>query len=422
MARIGAMNPGAAPSPPLLDIEFVRSQFPAFEQSGLDGWAFFENAGGSYTSRQTIDRLHRFYTETKVQPYGPYPASKTAGQQMDDAYVRLAGILNVGPDEVHIGPSTSQNTYVLAHAFRIGWADGDEIVVTKQDHEANSGVWRRLADTGITVREWAIDPETGLLDPADLAPLISERTRLVAFPHCSNIIGYENPVADICTMLTEAGVVSVVDGVSSAPHGLPDVAELGADIYLFSAYKTWGPHQGVMTVRRSVCDSLANQSHWFNNSSIRKRLVPAGPDHAQVAAMNGVVDYLDAVHEAHFDDGALPADRGRRVHGLIRAHETALLTALLDFLASRDDVRIVGPATIERRVPTVAVLPNKNSSDVAADLAEHQVMAGSGHFYAMRVLDAMNIPTDPGVLRLSFVHYTTMNEIDQLITALDHTL
>ena len=407
---------------PTLDIDFVRSQFPAFEQPTLDGWAFFENAGGSYASRQTIERLHRFYTETKVQPYAPYPASTLGGRQMDDAYTRLAGILNVGPDEVHIGPSTSQNTYVLSRAFRSTWSDGDEIIVTNQDHEANSGVWRRLADQGITVREWSIDPTTGLLDPADLTGLINERTKLAALPHCSNIIGSENPVADLCALLSDASVVSVVDGVSAAPHGLPDVAALGADVYLFSAYKTWGPHQGVMTVRRRVSDSLPNQSHWFNEDEIHKRLVPAGPDHAQVAAMNGVADYLDAVHEAHFDDGALPAERGQRVHDLIRAHETALLAPLLDFLSSRTDVRIVGPEKADQRVPTVAVLPSKDPAEVAEALVEHKVMAGAGDFYAVRVLEAMDIAPDPGVLRLSFVHYTSVAEIDQLIAALDATL
>ena len=407
---------------PSLNLDFVRSQFPAFAEQSLDGWAFFENAGGSYASRQTIDRLHRFYTETKVQPYAPYPAAAAGGQQMDDAYVRLAGIMNIRTDEVHIGPSTSQNTYVLAEAFRALWNEGDEIIVTNQDHEANSGAWRRLGDRGITVKEWSLNPVTGMLDPADLNDLITERTKLAAFPHCSNIIGHENPVAEISTILRDAGVVSVVDGVSAAPHGLPDVDALGADVYLFSAYKTWGPHQGVMTVRRAVCDSLPNQSHYFNDGEITKRLVPAGPDHAQVAAMNGVVDYLDAVHEAHFDDGAPPDERGRRVHDLFRAHERELLTPLLDFLQSRNDVRILGPSDATIRVPTVAVMPSKNPMDVAVALADHKVMAGAGNFYAVRVLQAMDIALDPGVLRLSFVHYTSRDEIDQLITALDATL
>jgi len=404
-----------------LNLDFVRAQFPALDQGELQGWAFFENAGGSYACQQTIDRLHRFYTETKVQPYAPYPASAAGGALMDDAYRRLAGILNVGADEVHIGPSTSQNTYVLAHAFRAGWSDGDEIIVTNQDHEANSGAWRRLADRGITVREWKIDADTGKLDPQDLEELLTDRTRLAAFPHCSNIIGHENPVTAICRTLAAAGVVSVVDGVSAAPHGLPDVAALGADIYLFSAYKTWGPHQGVMTVKRSVCDSLANQSHYFNDGEITKRLIPAGPDHAQVAAMNGVVDYLDAVHEAHFDDGAPAGERGRRVHDLFRTHEERLLAPLLEYLRDRSDVRILGPDDTSERVPTVALVPTKNPQTIAAALADHKVMAGAGDFYAVRVLEAMGVPLDPGVLRLSFVHYTSVAEIDQLISALDAT-
>ncbi len=407
---------------PPFDLDFVRGQFPAFDEPSLDGWAFFENAGGSYACRQTVDRLHAFYTKTKVQPYAPYPASTEGGRQMDDAYIRLAGVLNVGSDEVHIGPSTSQNTYVLAHSFRSIWADGDEIIVTNQDHEANTGVWRRLADTGIAVKEWKIDPETGVLDPALLESLITERTKLVAFPHCSNIIAHDNPVAAICSTLRARGIVSVVDGVSAAPHGLPDVHALGADIYLFSAYKTWGPHQGVMTVRRSVCDSLTNQSHYFNDDSIRTRLIPAGPDHAQVAAMNGVVDYIDALHEAHFDDGAMPNERGQRVHDLIRAREIALLTPLLEFLESRNDVRVLGPTNPEVRLPTVALLSGRDPHDVARDLVEHKVMAGAGNFYGLRAIEGVGIPSDPGVLRVSFVHYTAPEEVEQLITALDAAL
>ncbi len=127
---------------PDLDVDFVRRQFPAFSEPSLDGWAFFENAGGSYTCRQVIDRLMTFYTRTKVQPYYPYPASEAAGAAMDEAYLRLAGYLNVTADEVHLGPSTSQNTYVLERALRSLWAEGDEIVVSNQDHEANAGPWR----------------------------------------------------------------------------------------------------------------------------------------------------------------------------------------------------------------------------------------------------------------------------------------
>ena len=422
MAGVGTVSTETGETEPTLDLDFIRAQFPAFSEPSLDGWAFFENAGGSYACRQTVSRLHDFYTQTKVQPYGPFPAATKGGQLMDDAYVRLAGAMNVGQDEVHIGPSTSQNTYVLSKAFRETWEDGDEIIVTNQDHEANSGVWRRLADTGITVREWKVDPQTGTLDPTDLAELFTDKTRLVAFPHVSNIIGHINPVAEICEMIADAGAVSVVDGVSAAPHGLPDVSTLGADIYLFSAYKTWGPHQGVMTVKRAVCHGLPNQSHYFNESYLRKKLLPAGPDHAQIAAMNGVVDYIDTVHEAHFDDGALPSERAQRVHDLFRRTETDLLTPLLDSLRDNPKARLLGPDDPVTRVPTVALLTERNPGEIATEMLDKKIGADSGNFYAVRVLDAMGVPLDPGVLRLSFVHYTSPDEVARLSEALAESL
>ena len=407
---------------PVLDIDFARAQFPAFSHPELRGWAFFENAGGSYACRQTIERLTAYYTRRKVQPYATYPASAAAGMEMDGAHARLAALMNVEAEELHVGPSTSQNTVTLANAFRATWTDGDEVIVTNQDHEANSGVWRRLADRGITVKEWQVDPERGILDPAELASLLTDRTRLVAFPHCSNIVGHENPVADIMALVHSAGAVGVVDGVSAAPHGLADVGALGADVYLYSAYKTYGPHQGVFTVRRSVMEGLVNQSHYFNDGEVHKRMVPAGPDHAQVAALQGVADYIDELHDHHFDATPDAAERGRRVHRLMRSREVTLLTPLLDYLSSRSDLRILGPTDPSVRVPTVAMTTRTHPLEIARRLGDHKVMCDAGDFYAVRVIEAMGVPIDPGVLRLSFVHYTTEAEIDQLIRALDAEL
>ena len=142
-----------------LDLDFVRQQFPAFSEPSLDGYAYFENAGGSYACKQVIERLNHFYRAAKMQPYGLTPVSEAAGDDMDAAPARLAEYLNVQEQEVHVGPSTSQNTYVLAKAVQRVLKPGDEIIVTQQDHEANSGCWRRLAEQGFTVREWQVDPE-----------------------------------------------------------------------------------------------------------------------------------------------------------------------------------------------------------------------------------------------------------------------
>jgi len=402
-----------------LDVDFVRKQFPAFEEPSLKDQAFFENAGGSYACAHVIRRLDTYYRRLKVQPYYPFRASTEAGAWMDAAYARLAEYLGVETDEVHLGPSTSQNTYVLAQAFREILKAGDEIVVTNQDHEANGGVWRRLAAAGITVKEWRVDGETGALDPAQLDGLLTERTRLVAFPHCSNIVAQVNPVAEIAAKAHAVGAVTVVDGVSWAPHGLPDVKELGADAYVFSLYKVYGPHQGAMVVRRALAERLGNEGHYFNAPYPRKRLLPAGPDHAQIAAVRGIAEYFDDL-DAHHGGGPAAA-RPQRVRALLRNAEVSLLPRVLDYLTSRSDVRLLGTADAHQRASTVAFAPRqRDPQDVVVKLAERGVMAGFGHFYALRLLEALGAPG--GAVRVSFVHYTSKDDITQLLGALDAAL
>jgi selenocysteine lyase/cysteine desulfurase len=405
-----------------LDTDFVRAQFPGFETPDLKGKVFLENAGGSLPCRQVVDRLARFYRERKVQPYALYDASRKGGEEMDEARTRLAAMLGVETDEVSFGPSTTQNTYVLAQAFRRHLAPGDAIVVTNQDHEANTGPWRRLADDGIEVREGRIDPETGHLDPAGLDALLDGRVKLVCFPHCSNVVAEVNDVAGITAKAHAAGAVVCVDGVSYAPHGFPDVGALGADIYLFSAYKTYGPHQGIMVIRRDLGMRLPNQGHYFNADTLYKRFTPAGPDHAQIAACAGMADYVDALHAHHFGDDAAPNARAAAVHDLMRAQEVALLQPLLDHLAAKNSVRLLGPTDAALRAPTVAVALARPGRDVAADLVARGMLCDGGNFYAVRALEAQGIDPEHGVLRMSFVHYTTEAEVDRLISALDQVL
>lgn len=410
--------------PALLDFDtaYARRQFPAFEEPGLTGQAYFDNAGGSFACRPVVEHLDRFYRQTKLQPYGVHPASRRGGEEMDQAYAGLARYLGVSAEEVHLGPSTSQNTYVLAQAFAGVLQPGDEIIVTNQDHEANSGVWRRLAARGLVIREWTVEPDTGELDPARLEPLLNERTRVVAFTHCSNILGQINPVAQICARVRAAGAVSIVDGVSFAAHGLPDVGALGADAYLFSLYKTFGPHLGAMVVREPLALRLGNQSHYFNAGYRHKWFVPAGPDHAQVAASSSVVRYLDelcAHHATELPAAEYPAYSRR----LLRDAEQRLLPELLDFCASDRRVRLLGPSDAAQRAATVSLLPLRVSPRQAVQaLAERGVIAGGSHFYAVRLLEALGLDPDHGVLRLSFVHYTDAAELKQLLAALDQVL
>lgn len=402
-----------------LDLNFVRSQFPAFKEPTLKGWAFFENAGGSYPCIQVINKLTNFYMKNKVQVYYPYPTSTLAGNLMDASYKRMADYMNVDEIEIHFGPSTTQNIYVLANAMRPMWNDGDEIIVSCQDHEANSGSWRRLAKQGIKIIDWHVNPKTGLLELESLERLLSDKTKMVAFPHCSNVIGHINPVEEISQLTQKHGALSVVDGVGLAPHGFPNLKILGADIYLFSLYKTFGPHLGLMYVNKDLVLKMENQSHYFKKGITRSMLTPAGPDHAQIASASGILDYFDAIYKHHFKEEVEPAERNRKLNELFYEHENALLSKLLEFLKSRDDIQIIGPETSIDRAPIVSIIPTeKNIKKVYARLIKHKLMLGIGNFYAVRPLLDMDIPIQPGVIRISFLHYTTFEEIDQLIEGL----
>ena len=403
-----------------LDRDFVRRQFPAFSEPSLNGQAHFENAGGSYACQPVVDRLCNYYKRNKVQPYYAFEASAVAGEMMDTSLVRLGEYLNLDANEVHMGPSTSQNTAMLAQAFRKVLNKGDEIIVTNQDHEANIGVWRKLGHEGIIIREWRIDPSSGQLNPDDLDALINDRTKLLAFCHCSNVIAHINPVAEICAKARAASVITVVDGVSYCGHGLPDIKALGPDIYLFSLYKVFGPHQGVMTIHPEVAELLGNQGHFFNDGVTHKQFLPAGPDHAQVAATSGVLDYFDQLAEHHQLDNN---NRPRAVAKLLRDSELELLPQLLDYLQRQKDVRLLGPADANIRAATVSCVSRYHDAHaLARALAPLGIMAGSGHFYGYRQITALGEDPNRGVLRLSFVHYTTQAEIDQLLGALDQVL
>lgn len=404
-----------------LDLEYTRSQFPAFNAASLVGQSFFENAGGSFMCQQVMNRFQRYFEQRKVQPYYAFSASVEAGAEMDLAVVRFARYLNVMPNEVLFGPSTSQNTYVLANAMRQRLVAGDAIVVSGQEHEANSGVWRKLAENGVDLRIWPIDVDDGRLHSANLLPLLDQSVKLVAMTHCSNLIGEINNVREIADLTHAVGGILLVDGVSYCPHGLPDVDALGADIYLFSTYKVYGPHQGVMVIRHTARSLLEPQAHYFNYDNPMKWMVPAGPDHAQMASSNGIIDYFDALDTHH--GGADDNGRPRRVEALLRDAEKNNIKTLLSYISQRSDVRLIGPNYSANRAPTISFVSNQlEANDIVRALAGKGVMSGAGHFYAARVFKQMGLSATEGAVRLSFVHYTSVDDIAKAIKTLDEVL
>ena len=409
-----------------LDIDFVRAQFDQLNDD--PDFVFASNAGGSYVSNQVNRVMEHFNHHTRVQPYSRFTPSKEGGEAMDRAHSGWAQALNIAPSELTVGPSTSINTYVMAQAIGASWKPGDEIVVTNQDHEANSGVWRRKAEEkGVTIRQWAVESDTGLLTVDSLIPLLNDNTRWVFFTHCSNIVGTVNPVAEICKAAKAASSARVfVDAVAYAPHHIPDLKALGVDGYAFSLYKVFGPHQSLLYVNSDIHGELTSQAHYFNRGNPTKDFNPAGPQHAQVAACAGVLDYFEDLYQHHF--GATEKSRNAQlqdIQQLVLHHENALGAPILDFLGQHDDVRLIGKSHTRDndRAPTISFKPLKQSSkSLAHKLQDARIGTENGNFYAHRLIGDLGIDTEDGVVRLSLVHYSNQHDIERILAALESAL
>ena len=408
-----------ADAPGRLDVDFCRAQFPEM----ANGWAYLDNAGGSYVPRSVVDRMVAFLTESKNQPWRHTAPGRLSGERMDAAHAAIAELINAERDEIILGPSTTANTFTLAQALRPLLQPGDAIIVSQQDHEANRGAWVRLAEFGVTIVEWPVDPATGLLDIEVLQTLLTARTKLVCFTHASNIVAAINPVAEIARMAHAVGAMVVVDGVAYAGHALVDVKALDADFYLFSLYKVYGPHQGVLYASRAALARTRNQKHFFYDDIFTaERLHPAGNQYELVAAARGVADYFDAVYAHHFRDNQPSLrERAKQVFALFAQQEQTLGSALIDGLKAIPGLRVLGPQTGDRavRMPTVAFhVPGRSSKSIATALAASKCVVGSGHFYAPHCVAAQGIAdVDDGVVRISLLHYNTLAEVQAVVAA-----
>ena len=405
-----------------LDVDYVKAQFPAFSDPKSSKWSFFENAGGSYVPTNVIEHLNHFMTSTKVQPYAEFDTSAIAGDNMDQATKLFAEMINAKTDEIIIGGSTTMNMYVLSNAMRSLLKPGDEVIVTNQDHEANVGAWRRLAEHGMIIKEWQINPETAELNIDDLKALLSEKTRIVAVTHCSNIVGSINDLKSIAKLVHEYDAYIVGDGVSYAPHGFPDVKDLDVDFYAFSLYKTFGPHLGLLYGKKDILNKLPNQNHEFLEGDVPYTLNPGGPNHEELSCLIGVYEYFNNLYEHHFP-GQDASTRGKieAVNELIAKHEMEIANPLLDYINTRDDINLIGKTNISNkdRAPTIAfTMNNKSSKELSSDLVKQGIATRNDNFYAWRCLKALGIDTDDGVVRTSMVHYNTHEDVKKLIEAL----
>jgi cysteine desulfurase family protein (TIGR01976 family) len=404
------------------DVSFARAHFPAL----AGDWALFENAGGTLAATPVLERIQRYMTEYQVQPGAPFPASARAAEMIDESHRAMAAMMNATPEEVMIGPSTSMNVFLLAQALRPGFREGDEIVVTNLDHEANSGAWRKLADTGIIVKEWRFDPATAELVPDDLAALLTDRTRLVCFTHCSNIAGGINEVPALVRMIHDAGALACVDGVAYAAHRTIDVKAWDVDFYLCSTYKLYGPHLALLYGKREHFENASPLNHFFLDDEIPLKLNPGGPNHELSAGLAGITAYLDALHAHHEGDTNLSLhDRLGQIFERIAIHEEALAAPLVSFLTTKPGVRLIGRQTADRhlRAPTFSfVVDGRDAAEIARAVEPRKIAIREGDFYAARAIRDLGLAERGGVVRASMVHYNSAEEVDRLIEALDEAI
>ena len=405
-----------------LDIDYVKAQFPAFKDPLSSKWAFFENAGGSYVPHNVIKHLNDFMTSTKVQPYAEFDTSAIAGNNMDKATELFAEMINARKDEIIIGASTTMNMYVLSNAMKHFIKPGDEVIVTNQDHEANIGAWRRLESYGAVIKEWKINTENAELEIEDLKALLTNKTKIVAVTHCSNIVGSINNLQSIAKLVHEYNAFLVGDGVSYAPHGLPNVKDLDVDFYTFSLYKTYGPHLGLLYGKKEILNQLPNQNHEFLEGDVPYTLNPGGPNHEELSCLVGIYEYFNNLYNHHFpDENNTLRKKIEKINELISNHEEQIANPLLEYLNSRNDIKLIGKKKIENknRAPTIAfTFVNQSSKKISDQLVKNGIATRNDNFYAWRCLKALGIDVDDGVVRTSMVHYNTHEDVEKLISVL----
>jgi cysteine desulfurase family protein (TIGR01976 family) len=408
----------------MLDVAFARSQFPALAGE----WVYLDNAGGSQVLQRVVDRIADYLLTSNVQHGATYAVSQLAAERQHQAQLRLAELLNAGrPEEVVFGPTSTMLLQLLARAM-VGrvLAPGDEVIVTRVDHESNIGPWVRLEANGIVPRFWETSAATGALELGDLERLMTPRTRLVCVTHASNIYGTINPVADIARFVHERGAQIAVDGVAFAPHRTVDVQALDVDYYVVSLYKVYGPHHAVLYGRYDHLRELAGQYHYFiGDDRVPYKLQPGNPNYELSYGSIGIVEYLaDLGTRAGETATGSPRARLEAAFDAVAEHEAALADRLLDYLRDKRGVRVVGSPVADPtvRVPTLSfVAEGVDSPAIVRHIDTLKIGIRHGDFHSRRLVDQLGLQPQ-GVVRVSMVHYNTVEEIDRLIEGLEQSL
>ncbi len=402
-----------------LDVDHVRARFPALDDNQ---WAYFDNAGGSQVLGGVASRVADYMLTSSVQTGASYAVSELASARMQQARSKIARFAGAArAEEIVLGPSTTVLMRFLATAMASQLVAGDEIILTDFDHESNIGPWLVLQERGVVFKTWSIDPGSFAIDLNDLEALMTTRTKLVCITHCSNILGTINPVAAIARLVHAHGARLCVDAVAYAPHRAVDVMASGADYYLFSFYKVYGPHFAMLWAKYEHLLELDGLYHYFyGRDKVPMKLEPGNTNYELAWGCTGIVDYFDELGGGSGDRAAI-----EKAFDAVAVHEEMLAARLLDWLNAHNSVTVVGARTADRasRVPTLAFkVAGEDSASIVRQLDPHKIGVRYGDFHSRRLIERLGLAHGNGVVRVSMVHYNTLAEVDRLIRALDQII
>ncbi len=415
---------------PAFDVDALRAEFPALARRH-DGRPaiFLDGPGGTQVPQRVIDAVAGYYRDTNANSGGAFTTSERSDSMAAEAHAAVADFLGAAsPDEIKFGANMTTLTLHLGRSIGATLQPGDEMVVTRLDHEANVSTWRAMAaDRGMTVQTVDIDPADVTLDLEDLESKLGPRTKLVAVGYASNAVGTINPVREIVARAHEVGALTFIDAVAFAPHGPIDVVDLDTDFLACSAYKWFGPHVGVLYGKADLLARLPA----YKVRPAHDRFETGTPNYEGIAGTLAATDYLRDIGRSYGDvTGAPGAERAsERRRELVAAmvaiadYERELVGRLIEGLRAIRGVSIHGITARGRftaRVPTVAVsIAGVHPHAAAEALGRRGIYAWDGDFYATGLIERLGKAETGGVLRLGLVHYNTAGEVDRTLEAVE---
>jgi cysteine desulfurase family protein (TIGR01976 family) len=398
-----------------LDVDRIRARFSALRRDLV----FLDGPGGSQMPDEVIDAISGYLRHSNANLGGAFATSRETDAVVDDARMAAADLVGATPDEIVLGANMTTINFQLAHAVARTLTAGDEIVVTELDHDANISPWLTVAaDHGLVIRTWPVRTDDCTLQLDDLRPLLSERTRVVAFTLASNAVGTVPDAAAIAALAHEVGALAWADGVHYAPHRLIDVAALGVDVLLCSPYKFFGPHQGIAYGRRELLERWpADRVRPADETPPGHRFETGTGNHEAIAGVTAAIDYL-----ASLGQGGDRRSRLADAFSRIRAHEEDLARRMLAGLAQIEGLRLWGiadPTRIDERTPTFAMtVDGVAPRTLAESLGERGIASWDGNYYALSIMQRLGLEDAGGALRLGLLHYSPAAEVDRSLTAL----